>query len=85
MAFVIGTAEKIIQEVAVQFCIKVSELRSESKVRKLSEPRQYCYVRLIDETPLSYPQIARILCRKDHTTVIYGERVCREKIKLGLI
>jgi chromosomal replication initiation ATPase DnaA len=72
-------------EVADKYGITIHELRSDNREKRFSWPRQVAYVRLVDETPLSYPQIARIMGKENHTTVLYGERVGRRRIKQGLL
>lgn len=85
MAFEVSRIDRIIGEVAVKYGTTVAAIRSRSRLRIHTVPRQECYVRLLDETPMSYPQVARVMRRKDHTTVIYGERVHRQKIKEGIV
>ena len=77
------SAMQIIKQVAEKHGLTVDDLRSQDRSRKYSWPRQEAMVRLRDETALSYPSIARLLRRKDHTTIIYGERVARNRIKEG--
>ena len=74
---------EIVKQVAEKHGLTVDDLRSQDRSRKYSWPRQEAMVRLRDETALSYPSIARLLHRKDHTTIIYGERVARNRIKKG--
>lgn len=81
MSFDHKRIDRILGEVAIKHGTTIAHLRSDSRLRKYSWPRQECYVRLRDETPMSYPQIARVMRRKDHTTVMYGERVCRERLR----
>jgi len=77
-------AMRIVCEVAEEYGLSVSDLRSDKRARHYSWPRQIAMLRLVDETPLSYPAIARVLGGKDHTTIIYGERAARQRIKEGL-
>jgi chromosomal replication initiator protein len=76
---------RIVCEVAEEYGISVADIRSDNRAQQYAWPRQIAMVRLRDETPLSYPAIARVLRRKDHTTIVYGERACRQRIKEGLI
>lgn len=78
-------SERIMREVASQYGITLRDLRGDCRRKKYSWPRQVAYIRLADETNLSYPQIARIMGKKDHTTIIYGIKVGRQKIKQGLL
>jgi chromosomal replication initiator protein len=78
-------SERIMREVALEYGITLTELRSDDRQRKYAWPRQIAYIRLFDETKLSYPQIARLMGKKDHTTVMHGVKVGRQKIKQGLL
>lgn len=78
-------SERIMREVAKQYGITLTELRGEDRSRRYSWPRHIAYIRLYDETNLSYPQIARLMGKKDHTTIIYGVKVGRRNIKQGLL
>lgn len=75
----------ILKEVAQAHGVTVNDLRGESRLRHIARARQVAYVRLRDETPMSYPAIARVMGGKDHTTVLKGERAMRQKIKEGTI
>lgn len=76
-------AQDIIREVAEDHGLTVSDLLGPSKRRKYAWPRQEAMLRMREETELSYPQIARLLRRKDHTTIWHGERAARQRIKEG--
>jgi len=76
-------AQRILVQVAEEHGISMRDLLSQNRARPFSWPRQYAMLRLRDETDLSYPQIARLLRREDHTTIIYGERAARKRIKEG--
>jgi chromosomal replication initiator protein len=78
-------SERIMREVAMQYGITFTELRNDSKKKKYSWPRQVACLRLYDETRLSFPQIARLIGLKDHTSIIYAVKACRQKIKQGLL
>lgn len=71
----------ILKEVARQYGLTINDLRGDNRCRHIAHPRQIAYVRLRDETNLSYPSIARIMGDRDHTTIIYGERVARARLK----
>lgn len=77
-------AQDIIREVAAKHEVDVSDLLGTSKRRKYAWPRQEAMLRMREETELSYPQIARLLRRKDHTTVMSGEKAARQRIKEGI-
>ena len=74
---------KILSEVADQFNISVNDLRGRSRMRHIARPRQFCYLRLRDETEFSYPLIARVMGDRDHTTIIFGINAVRKRIKNG--
>jgi chromosomal replication initiator protein len=76
-------AQDIIREVAAKHELDVSDLLGPSKRRKYAWPRQEAMMRMREETELSYPQIARLLRREDHTTILYGVRAARQRIKEG--
>jgi chromosomal replication initiator protein len=75
---------RIVHEVAEKYGVTIEDLRGRKRAREYSWPRQIAMLRLVDETTLSYPAIARILRRECHTTIIYGERAARQRIKEGL-
>jgi chromosomal replication initiator protein len=74
---------KILREVAKEFDVPVNELRGKSRERHIARPRQFAYLRLRDETDLSYPAIGRVMGDRDHSTIQHGIRAMRERIKRG--
>ena len=76
-------AQDIIREVAAKHEVDVSDLLGTSKRPKYAWPRQEAMLRMREETELSYPQIARLLRRDCHTTIISGVRAARQRIKKG--
>jgi chromosomal replication initiator protein len=74
---------KILREVAQEFDVSVSELRGRSKEKHIVRPRQFAYLRLRDETDLSYPAIARVMGRADHTAIIYGIKAVTKRLQQG--
>jgi chromosomal replication initiator protein len=74
---------KILREVAKEFDVSVNELRGSSRERHIARPRQIAYLRLRDETDLSYPVIARVMGDRDHTTIIDGINAVRRRLKQG--
>ena len=81
----LSQSEHILREVCHAYGLSMRQLRSDNRSPIFSWPRQVAYLRLYDETNLSLPQIARLLGKKDHTTVMYGIESGRKKIKQGLI
>jgi len=63
---------KIIDSVCLYYSIKKEEIKKESRERRLSHPRQVCMYLLKKHTELNYNEIASLLNRKDHTTVMHG-------------
>jgi chromosomal replication initiator protein len=77
------SVSKILREVAKEFDVSVNELRGSSRERHIARPRQIAYLRLRDETDLSYPVIARVMGDRDHTTIIDGINAVRRRLKQG--
>lgn len=76
---------QILREVAKQFDVPVNELRGPSKVRHIAWPRQIAYMRLYDETSLSYPAIGRVMGDRDHTTIIKGIQAATKRLQQGKV
>lgn len=66
------TPEHVINTVAGYYRVTVDSLRSTSRTRTISFPRQMAMYLVRTETELSYPQIGDRLGNRDHTTVLYG-------------
>ncbi len=66
------TPEHVIDTVAGYYRVTVDSLRSSSRSRTISFPRQMAMYLVRTETELSYPQIGNRLGNRDHTTVLYG-------------
>lgn len=64
--------EAILKLVALQFNIRVVDLKSSKRTRDLTMPRQICMYLLRRHLVMSYPEIGRFLGGKDHTTVLHG-------------
>jgi chromosomal replication initiator protein len=74
---------QILRQVAKEFDVPVSELRGLSKQRHIARPRQLAYLRLYDETSLSYPAIGRIMGDRDHTTIVKGVQAVTKRLQQG--
>ncbi len=72
--------EAILEAVAQEFNITVSELKGPRRMRRISVPRQMAMYLLRDLSQLSFPQIGELLGGRDHTTVMHGAT----KIEKGL-
>ena len=71
------TADGILKLVALHFNVRVSDLRADKRVRKLTLPRQICMYLLRKHLLLSFPKIGEFMA-KDHTTVLHSvERIAR--------
>jgi hypothetical protein len=79
---------QIIAEVCEGHRITRDDLFSNKIDRKFSRARQEAYYRMRTELGLSYPRIAALMGRKDHTTVIHGigryyqSKFCNPNIQL---
>jgi len=72
--------DAILQAVAQEFNITVSELKGPRRTRRISVPRQMAMYLLRDLAQLSFPQIGEFLGGRDHTTAMHGAT----KIEQGL-
>jgi chromosomal replication initiator protein len=66
------TIEIIQKHVADHFKIKVSELKSEKRLKALVVPRQIAIYLCRDLTKASYPEIGEKFGGKDHSTIIHS-------------
>lgn len=67
----------IIKKTCEHFDIKISEIKSSGRSAKITKPRQVCMYILNKEFGYKLDEIARLLGRKDHTTVMHA----RDKIQ----
>lgn len=72
--------EEIIKEVAGRHGLTAADLRSDTRRRAISRPRQEAMWELRKRTKLSFPQIARRLNRTDHTTAIHAVRAHERRL-----
>ncbi len=66
------TTEAIVNAVAAFYNLTLAELTSSSRERRLARARQVAMFLLRQETDASLSQIAALMQRQDHTTVIYA-------------
>lgn len=66
------TAPRIQQTVAAYFGVKTGDLRSKSRVRTITLPRQIAMFLCRELTTASLPEIGRFFGGKDHTTVLHA-------------
>ncbi len=64
--------EAILEAVAKEFNITVSELTGPRRTRRISVPRQVAMFLMRDLGQLSFPQIGEFLGGRDHTTIMHG-------------
>jgi len=62
----------IIDKVCSFYKIKKEDIKSESRKKNIAEPRQVCMYLLKKHTKLNLNEIASLLNKKDHTTVMHG-------------
>ena len=74
---------KIIDLVCSHFKIKKDELKKQDRSKRVAYPRQICMYLLRKHTDLNFIDIAHLLGRKDHTTIIHGVDKIEEDIKNG--
>jgi len=61
--------------VAGRHGLTMAELKNHSRAREYARPRQIAMYAIRTLCPhMSYPGIARVLARKDHTTILHGVR-----------
>ncbi len=74
------TVANILREVAQEHGLTVAALTGQGRSRHIAWPRQEAYYRAFTECPhLSYPEIARRIGGRDHTTVLHGVRAHCER------
>ncbi len=73
------SAEKIKKTVASYFGIKVSEMESSVRSRKVAYPRQIAIYLIRELLESSFPQIGSMFGGRDHTTIMHSyEKICEE-------
>ncbi len=71
----------ILREVAIEYGLTIAALTGPNRQRHITRPRQLVYYRAFTECPhLSYPEIARRIGGRDHTTIMHGVRAHCERI-----
>lgn len=74
------TVANILREVAQGYGLTVAALTGQGRSRHIAWPRQEAYYRAFTEcSHLSYPEIARRIGGRDHTTVLHGVRAHCER------
>ena len=70
----------IMAATASHFEIKISDLKSKNRSRRISIPRQIAMYLCREYTKFSLPEIGRLFGGKDHTTVIFAHKKCTNLI-----
>lgn len=73
--------DSILQAVAEEFRVSVSELTGPRRSRRIVVPRQLAMHLMREFTQLSFPQIGEIMGGRDHTTIMYGTEKFQERIE----
>jgi chromosomal replication initiator protein len=69
------SAHEVCGFVAGRHGLTMAELKNDSRRREYARPRQIAMYAIRQLCPhMSYPGIARVVARKDHTTVLHGVR-----------
>ena len=75
------TIANILREVALDHGLTIAALTGQARSRHIVRPRQEVYYRAFVEcSHLSYPEIARRIGGRDHTTILHGVRAHCERI-----
>jgi chromosomal replication initiator protein len=74
-------SSKIIRETCKQFSVTKEELISTKRTKELVIPRQAAMYLLRETSTLSLTKIGEILGGKDHSTILYGIKIAKEKAK----
>jgi chromosomal replication initiator protein len=74
------TVEMIQKQVAEHFRIKVSELKSDKRIKTLVVPRQIAIYICRELTKASYPEIGEKFGGKDHSTIIHSVKKVEKQL-----
>lgn len=75
------TPTNIINTVAEHYGIKSDDIFSKKRNAEIAIPRQICMYLCREMIDLSYTNIAKLLKKSDHTTIMYGVSKVEEEIK----
>jgi len=73
--------DQILSVVAERYNIRLEDLLGKSRKKELVFPRHLAAYLLREKLSLSFPQIAKILGKKDHTSTMYAYRKIKELIR----
>lgn len=74
------TVDKIIKQVSDHYEIKISDLKSQKRLKNIVLPRQVAMYISRNLTELSYPEIGDKFGGKDHSTIIHAIKKIDEKM-----
>jgi chromosomal replication initiation ATPase DnaA len=74
------TVDMVKRQVAERYGVSQSDLESKSRKREVVRPRQVVMYMARQLTDQSFPQIARRLGPRDHTTVLHGDRLIAKMV-----
>jgi len=73
--------QRIALEVGRKHGVKLNELKSARRDRKIVAARHEAFWRCRNETSLSFPQIGKLFGGRDHSTVLHGIKRHEERMK----
>ena len=77
--------DKILETIGKYYNLSVNEILSQKRNKEIVVPRQIAMYLLRRELNYSYPQIASLIGKKDHTTIIYAYEKIDRAVKNGEI
>lgn len=78
----LGPVTAIQAAVAQRYHLSFADLVGPRRCRKFARPRQLAMYLAWSKTQKTYPQIGRAF-RRDHTTIMHGVRVIRDRLAAG--
>lgn len=75
------TPQKVIKTIEKHFNLSENSLYTSSRAQKISKPRQIAYYIMDNLLNLKLKEIADILARKDHSTIIHGIKIIKEEME----
>jgi len=73
--------QEVLDAVSIFFDIRIKDLLSPKRNKEIVLPRQIIMYLLREDLHLSFPQIAKALGGRDHTTIMHGYRKMKNLIK----
>lgn len=73
--------QEVLDAVSIFFDIRIKDLLSPKRNKEIVLPRQIIMYLLRENLHLSFPQIAKALGGRDHTTIMHGYRKMKNLIK----